>query len=109
MQAHFLEAARVMKKGARYVLVVGNSQAETGVIPVHECLLRLARSSGLHLEKAFAYRIRRHYMKFPRKGRGGIILMDWVITLKKSDRLIMKIEDRLPMPNITIGNDEVAH
>ena len=109
MQAHFIEAARVMKDGARYVLVVGNSQAENGVIPVHDCLLRLARSSGLHLEKAFAYRIRRHYMKFPRKGRGGIILMDWVITLRKSDKSILQNEDRLPMPNITIGNDEVAH
>jgi hypothetical protein len=109
MQAHFIEAARVMKDNARYVLVVGNSQGENGVIAVHDCLLRLARSSGLHLEKAFAYRIRRHYMKFPRKGRGGIILMDWVITLKKSEKPIMQNEDRLPIPNITIGNDEVAH
>lgn len=109
MQAHFCEAARVMKEGARYVLVIGNSQAKTGVMPVHDCLLRLARSAGLHLEKAFAYRIRRHYMKFPRKGHGGIILMDWVITLKKSDQAIIEIDDRLPMPNIKIGDDEVAH
>ena len=78
MRLHFIEAARVMKAGGRYVLVIGNSQAQTGVIPVHDCLLRIARDAGLHLEKAFAYRIRRHYMKFPRKGRGGIILMDWV-------------------------------
>jgi DNA modification methylase len=109
MRAHFHEAARVMKDGGRYVIVVGNSQARTAVIPVHDCLLRLARSAGLHLEKAFAYRIRRHYMKFPRKGRGGIILMDWVITLRKSEKPIIEVEDRLPLPNITIGHDEVAH
>ncbi len=109
MQMHFVEAARVMKEGARYVLVVGNSQASTGVLPVHDCLLRLAKIAGLHLEKAFAYRIRRHYMKFPRKGRGGIILMDWVITLRKTNQAILEVEDRLPLPLVSIGADEVAH
>ncbi|POR47040.1 DNA methylase [Paraburkholderia eburnea] len=109
MQKHFVEAARVMKDGARYVLVVGNSQASTGVLPVHDCLLRLAKTAGLHLEKAFAYRIRRHYMKFPRKGRGGIILMDWVITLKKTTGAILENEDRLPIPRVSIGADEVAN
>jgi len=109
MRAHFEEAARVMKPGARYVLVVGNSQATTGVIPVHDCLLRLAESSGLHLEKAFAYRVRRHYMKFPRKGRGGIILIDWIITLRKTDRATELTGSRLPIPDITISDDEVAH
>ncbi|MGS1005425.1 DNA methyltransferase [Burkholderia glumae] len=109
MQRHFVEAARVMKDGARYVLVVGNSQASTGVLPVHDCLLRLAKTAGLHLEKAFAYRIRRHYMKFPRKGRGGIILMDWVITLKKTNTAILQSEDRLPIPRVSIGADEVAN
>lgn len=109
MRVHFQEAARVLKDGGRYVLVIGNSQTQTGVIPVHEGLLRLARDAGLHLEKAFAYRIRRHYMKFPRKGRGGIILMDWVITLQKRDKTILQNEDRLPLPNITISEDEVAN
>jgi len=109
MNLHFEEASRVLKRGGRYVLVVGNSQAQTGVIPVHDCLLRVARAAGLHMEKAFAYRIRRHYMKFPRKGRGGIILMDWVITLRKTGKALLPIEDRLPMPNVKIGNDEVAN
>lgn len=109
MQKHFAEAARVMKDGARYVLVIGNSQASSSVLPVHDCLLRLAKMAGLHLEKAFAYRIRRHYMKFPRKGNGGIILMDWVITLRKADQAILEVEDRLPLPQVTIGANEVAN
>lgn len=109
MEKHFIEAARVMKPGARYVLVVGNSQAAAGVIPVHDCLLHLARRGGLHLEKAFGYRIRRHYMKFPRKGRGGIILMDWVITLRRTDVPMQPVENRLPLPHVTIGHDEVAN
>lgn len=109
MHKHFVEASRILKDGARYVLVVGNSQASSGVIPVHDCLLRLAKTAGLHLEKAFAYRIRRHYMKFPRKGRGGIILMDWVITLQKSTHALMDSENNLPIPKVTIGADEVAN
>ena len=109
MQTHFREAARVLKPDAHYVLVIGNSQVKSGVIPVHDCLLRLARNAGLHLEKAFAYRIRRHYMKFPRKGRGGIILMDWVISLRKTDQMLLPIDDRLPLPDVSIGRDEVAH
>ncbi len=109
MQKHFLEATRLLKNEARYVLVIGNSQAATGVLPVHDCLLRLARVAGLRLEKAFAYRIRRHYMKFPRKGRGGIILMDWVITLRKTNDTTREPEERLPIPNVTIGADEVAN
>lgn len=109
MLKHFVEASRVLKDDARYVLVVGNSQSATGVLPVHDCLLRLAKIAGLHLEHAFAYRIRRHYMKFPRKGRGGIILMDWVITLRKAKAAILDLEDRLPLPHVTIGDDEVAN
>lgn len=50
---------------------------------LHDGLIALASDAGLHIEHAFGYRIRRHYMKFPRKGRGGIILVDWVITLRK--------------------------
>ncbi len=109
MHKHFIEASRVMKDNARYVLVVGNSQTLNDVLPVHDCMLQLAKTTGLHLEKAFAYRIRRHYMKFPRKGRGGIILMDWVVTLRKTSQTILSSEDRLPLPKITIGDDEVAN
>jgi DNA modification methylase len=108
MSKHFDEAARILKPGGRYILVVGNSQAQAGVIPVHNSLVKLANNSGLYLEKAFAYRIRRHYMKFPRKGRGGIILLDWVIIMRKSYAPILQ-EDRLPIPNITLGDSEVAN
>ncbi len=107
MQKHFKEASRVLKEGGRYVLVVGNSQTEAGAIPVHDCLIRLAHENGLSLECAFGYRIRRHYMKFPRKGRGGIILIDWVIVLKKG--LKTNFPKPLPMPTILLGENDVAH
>lgn len=107
MAEHFREAARVVRKGGKYVLVVGNSQSNSGYIPVHDCLVRLAGAAGFGLLKAFAYRIRRHYMKFPRKGRGGIILMDWVIVLEKGAGELTP--DRLPQPAVTISPDAVAH
>ncbi|TNE62681.1 MAG: modification methylase [Alphaproteobacteria bacterium] len=107
MRKHFEEAARVLKKQGRYVLVVGNSSMEEGTIPVHDCLVRLAYEFGFSLENAFGYRIRRHHMKFPRKGRGGIILIDWVIVLRKSKE--NQAPRRLPIPKFFLGKDEVAN
>jgi hypothetical protein len=108
METHFAEAARVLREGGRYVLVVGNSQTITGIMPIHDGLVRLAAVAGLKLEKAFAYRIRRHYMKFPRNGRGGIILIDWVIVLQKAAGA-SAYPERLPLPWVTLGKQSVAH
>lgn len=108
MARHFQSASRVLKRGAPYVLVVGNSQSTQGVLPIHDALIRLAGDAGFSFEKAFAYRIRRHYMKFPRAGRGGIITMDWVITMRNTQRTIAYPE-RLPLPNFTLRHDEVAN
>ena len=108
MRAHFEEAAQRLREGGRYVIVVGNSRTKKGIIPLHECLLRLAEQAGLKLEKSFGYRIRRHYMKFPRKGRGGIILIDWVLVLRKTSGPAGEAQ-RLPLPWATLGEDQVAH
>jgi hypothetical protein len=107
MAAHFQEAARCLTNGGRYVLVVGNSQTQIAAVPVHDCLTRLAAASGLHLEKAFAYRVRRHYMKFPRMGRGAIILLDWVIVLRKRKERA-RMRDPLPLPAFTLPSDAVS-
>lgn len=108
MAAHFVEAARCLKDEARYVLVIGNSQTTKGIVPIHDCLIRLAAAANLELEKAFAYRVRRHYMKFPRKGRGGIILIDWIIVFHKVSRVPI-FHVRLPLPWVTLGHQDVAH
>lgn len=108
MKQHFAEAARVLKNDGYYILVVGNSQTESGQLPVHDALIELSASQGLHLVDAFGYRIRRHYMKFPRKGRGGIILMDWVIALQKRP-FAGRIRSRLPLPAFRLSPDQVAN
>jgi DNA modification methylase len=108
MARHFQSAARVMKKNAHYVLVIGNSKTGKGVLPIHDSLIRLAADAGFAFQKAFAYRIRRHYMKFPRAGRGGIITMDWVIVLRNTGKS-GHYPDRLPLPDFTLRADEVAN
>lgn len=108
MDQHFAEAARVLHRDGRYAMVVGNSQSSARSIPVHDCLVRLAAGHGFALEKAFGYRIRRHYMKFPRKGRGGIILIDWVLVFNRTDCEVCPAE-RLPLLEWTLAPDAVAH
>ena len=108
MQRHFFEAAKCLKRGGKYVLVVGNSQSQESVLPVHDALVMLAAQSGLHVDKAFGYRVRRHYMKFPRSGRGGIILLDWVIVLEKSQNHSGPPAP-LPLPWATLRPDAVAN
>jgi len=108
MSKHFAEASYVMRTGSRYVLVIGNSRTRDSIIPLHDCLVRLAATSGLELEKACGYRVRRHYMKFPRRGRGGIILIDWIVVLRKVDRPA-STPPRLPLPPLRLGGAQVAH
>nr|WP_281383573.1 DNA methyltransferase [Granulicella aggregans] len=108
MSRHFESASRALKRNGLYVLVIGNSQSTQGALPIHDSLIRLAAEAGFAFQKAFAYRIRRHYMKFPRAGRGGIITMDWVITLKNT-RSNAQYPSRLPMPAFTLRHDEVAN
>lgn len=108
MEKHFREAARVLKPGGRYVLIIGNSRTQEGMLPLHDALVALASSAGLHMEHAFAYRIRRHYMKFPRMGRGGIILMDWVVTLHKGDAS-EGLTTKLPLIDEKLPDDAVAN
>ena len=108
MARHFHSAARTLKLGGYYLLVIGNSQTRKGVLPMHDSLIRLAADAGFIFEKAFGYRIRRHYMKFPRAGRGGIITMDWVIALRNTQTLA-PYPARLPLPDFTLRHDEVAN
>jgi len=107
MARHFVEVARTLAGGSRYVFVVGNSQTRHDVVPLHDALVQLAAAAGLDLERAFGYRIRRHYMKFPRRGRGGIILIDWVLVLRK--RECPTKADALPLRWLTLAPDAVAH
>lgn len=110
MERHFTEVAACLKPGAQYVFVVGNSQTLVDMVPLHEALVRLAGGAGLSLERAFGYRIRRHYMKFPRRGRGGIILIDWVLVFRKErSKGSVAAPAPLPLHWVTLAPEAVAH
>jgi hypothetical protein len=76
-------------------------------VPLHDALVGLAAAAGLTLERAFGYRIRRHYMKFPRNGRGGIILIDWVLVFRKGPAA--GSPGALPRHWVTLAPGAVAH
>ncbi|EEN86808.1 hypothetical protein RHOER0001_0308 [Rhodococcus erythropolis SK121] len=108
MDQHFSEMARVMRDGGRYVFVVGNSGTKIGPLPIHKALVQLAQTHDLGLDHSFGYRVRRHYMKFPRAGRGGIILVDWVLTLQKGLQSELQVPD-LVDSHVDIDPLAVAH
>lgn len=107
MDAHLSEMSRVLTPAGRYVMVVGNSRTGNGTVPIHESIVDLAEAHGLYLEHSFGYRVRRHYMKFPRAGRGGIILIDWVLTFAKSPQRLAS--NSFVLPSLTLDPHEVAH
>jgi len=108
MDLHFQQATNCLKENGYYALVIGNSQTKDGMLPVHNCLIRLAEVHNLQLDKAFGYRIRRHYMKFPRKGRGGIILIDWILVFKKSNKRSLTSKN-LPLTWVKLKESAVAN
>lgn len=107
MNDHLREMSRVLTEDGKYVMVVGNSRTGNGTVPIHETIVELAASHGLLLEHTFGYRVRRHYMKFPRGGRGGIILIDWVMTFTKSPRRLAS--NAFLLPALTLAPHEVAN
>lgn len=67
-------------------MVVGDSSISGMAIPTHEFLSKIAMKEGFHLESQFAYEIRNRYMRFPRQGRGGIVDLDWILTLRREQK-----------------------
>lgn len=108
MDKHFRSMRSALRDGARYVMVVGNSSTSSGQIPLHSALCNLAAAHDLGLEYSFAYRVRRHYMKFPRAGRGGIILFDRVLVFRAGQAAMIDASS-LGAPESYLAPGEVAH
>jgi len=83
MKLNLQSTGRILKDGAHYVVVVGDCSVSGEHIPVHEYVAQIASETGYQVENLFYYKIRNHYMRFPRNGRGGLITHDWVVDLKK--------------------------
>lgn len=80
MAANFREMRRVLRPGARYVVVVGNNLIRDRVVPTHAYLMAIAEEVGFAVETYFASDVIRHFIKVPRKER---INNDWVLALRK--------------------------
>jgi len=81
MKQNIEEVYRVLKPGARYVVVVGNNKICGQLFENWKYIIELALKTNFSLENYFGSEIIRHFIKVPREER---INTDWVIVLRKS-------------------------
>jgi hypothetical protein len=83
MRSNLRSMHKVLNDDAHYIVVVGDCNVAGEYIPVHNIIVDIANSEGYTLSNMFYYKIRNRYMRFPRKGRGGLIEHDWVLDFVK--------------------------
>ena len=83
MEKHFAEISKCLKKKAYYVMVVGDSKVSDIYFDTADFLKIIAERNGFKLKNKWGYKIKNRFMRFDRKGRGGIIDIDWVLELEK--------------------------
>lgn len=83
MEKHFVEIQERLNKGTHYVMVIGNSSVSNVHFDTADFLIEIAARNGFRNINMWGYKIKNRYMRFDRKGRGGIIEIDWVIDFQK--------------------------
>jgi len=81
MDNHFAQMAKCLTRGTPYVMVVGDSSVSNTYFDTADFLIQLAERNGFKCKNKWGYKIKNRYMRFDRKGRGGIIETDWVLDL----------------------------
>ncbi len=84
MEKHFAEMSKCLKPQAHYVMVVGNSKVSGIYFETADFLVTIAERNGFKLKNKWGYKIKNRFMRFNRKGRGGIIDIDWVLEFEKN-------------------------
>jgi len=79
MDKHFAETAKCLSKKTHYVMVVGNSSVSDIYFDTADFLIDIAARNGFRITNKWGYKIKNRFMRFDRKGRGGIIEIDWVL------------------------------
>lgn len=79
MDRHFAEMSKCLSKGTPYVMVVGDSSVSDIYFETSDFLIEIAKLNGFRILNKWGYKIKNRYMRFDRKGRGGIIEIDWVL------------------------------
>lgn len=85
MRLNLISVKNILKPKGTYCIVVGNSKIRGVEIPTHKYLIQIAENVGFKLDSLFGYVIKNPYLRIPRKGRGGLIKVDWVISLRKAN------------------------
>ena len=80
MRLNLKEVHRVLKPGAKYIIVVGNNKIRGELFENWLYILRMAEEIGFNVELYFASEIIRHFIKIPREER---INTDWILVLRK--------------------------
>ncbi len=84
MENHFREMANCLVKDTHYIMVIGDSKVSNVFFSTAEFLIRIAERNGFKLTHKWGYKIKNRFMRFNRKGRGGIIEIDWVLDFIKT-------------------------
>ncbi len=83
MEKHFAEMSKCLRSGTHYVMVVGDSNVSDIFIDTADFLIDIAQRNGFRITNKWGYKIKNRFMRFDRKGRGGIIEIDWVLDFEK--------------------------
>ena len=80
------EIYRVLKKGGRFILVIGDNTVCGTKVENHKVLSDIAiQDAGFEVETILVDRIRSRGMITKRHETGGLVLDEWVIVLKKEE------------------------
>ena len=80
MKKNLTEVYRVLCKGGRYIIVVGNNRIRGQLFESWKYLMEIAEDIGFGIENYFGSEIIKHFIKVP---RGERINTDWILVLKK--------------------------
>lgn len=83
MEKHFVEMSKLLNKKIHYVMVIGDSNVSDIYIDTADFLIDIAERNGFRITNKWGYKIKNRFMRFDRKGRGGIIEIDWVLDFEK--------------------------
>jgi DNA modification methylase len=79
MEKHFAEMSKCLTSRTHYVMVVGDSNVSDVFIDTADFLIDIGQRNGFLITNKWGYKIKNRFMRFDRKGRGGIIEIDWVL------------------------------
>jgi hypothetical protein len=80
MKTNMIEVHRTLKKGGRYIIVVGNNTIRGEIFESWRYLMNISEQIGYKIENYFGSEIIKHFIKVPREER---INTDWIIVLQK--------------------------